>query len=257
VGSGADLHGRCRSTPAHYLLTNHEDGTEVEFRKQTSGQTQVGVVDTVRTLEGEANETRYAFDLLTVDGVVVRRPTRMLAPTPGVSCDLNATLSPPSASLKGCRMLVFSYDAGTEDDTSQITVGVDLAGARPDRINAADLIARDPATAAMKRTTLVRYDYGPDGRRSAAAWGWAYETTPGRLRDHKADVRNNAVGRSGGRRINTWWIGTARKTACRSTRRHSGRADWTSGETKMSSAPPSGARTVTTTARWSATATAT
>jgi hypothetical protein len=34
---------------------------------------------------------------------------------------------------RGGEEVVFSYDAGTTDDTIQITVGGDLAGPRPDR----------------------------------------------------------------------------------------------------------------------------
>jgi hypothetical protein len=65
------------------------------------------------------------------------------------------------------------------------------------------------------------------GANNAAAWGDAHETTPGRARDHQADVHNNAVGRSIGRPIDAFWIWTARRNACRECRKalNQGRLD--------------------------------
>lgn len=137
------------STTDTYKLTD-DQGSIVTFGRVT-GSAAGKYFPTATTLPGSNQVTTYTWERVTVGGVEVVRPTRVVAPVPdGVSC---STLS------RGCRALNFSYATATTATGS--TLG-DFAG----RVKEISFTAWDPdlATPAMRTVPMAAYEYDSAGR---------------------------------------------------------------------------------------------
>lgn len=132
-----------------YRLTD-DQGSIVVFGK-VAGAAAGKYFPTSTTLPGSNQTTTYAWEKVTVGGVDVVRPTRVVAPVPdGVNC---ATLS------RGCRALTFTY--ATTTTAGGTTLG-DYAG----RVKQIAFTAWDPdlATPAMRTVPMAAYEYDGTGR---------------------------------------------------------------------------------------------
>jgi len=98
--------------------------------------------------------TNLTWESATVDGVVVTRPTQLLAPVPaGVTCTMPLTTN-------GCRTLTFTYaTTTTATGTSQAGWGDYIGRARK-----ISFTAWDPATETMKTIDVSCYLYDSNGR---------------------------------------------------------------------------------------------
>jgi len=129
------------------------DGHVVVFTRPAS--TPVGeYVPTKVTVPG-SGETAVSWETVTVDGVAVTRPTRMLAPVPtGVTC------TPTSPVERGCRSLSFGYaTTTTATGTGEANWG-DYTG----RLTTVSFTAYNPATGSTATTVLARYAYDNTGK---------------------------------------------------------------------------------------------
>jgi RHS repeat-associated protein len=111
------------------------------------------------TTAGAAKVITYSWEQVSVDGVTVVRPTRVLAPLPaGVSAC--ATL------VRGCRVLTFSYATATTAAGGAEAQWGDYTG----RVSQISFTAWDPdlATPAMRTVVVARYAYDDTGRLRAA-----------------------------------------------------------------------------------------
>ncbi|GAA3564644.1 DNRLRE domain-containing protein [Kribbella ginsengisoli] len=136
-----------------YKLTD-EQGSMVTFSRVT-GTTAGQYYPTATTLPGSNQTTTYNWEKVTIGGVEVVRPIRMLAPVPdGVNC---ATMA------RGCRALNFTYATTT---TATGTTEGDYLG----RVKEISFTAWDPdlATPALRTVVVGRYSYDNAGRLRSA-----------------------------------------------------------------------------------------
>ncbi|MEV6596829.1 DNRLRE domain-containing protein [Actinoplanes sp. NPDC051346] len=138
-----------------YVLRDLGD-TTVTFTRP-AGTPAGQYVPTRVDLSATGQSSTLSWEKSVVDGAVVMRPTRMIAPAPdGVNC--GATL------VKGCRALTFGY---ASDSTA---TGADQAGwgDHAGRLREVTFTAYDPAAEKMATVALARYAYDNTGRLRAA-----------------------------------------------------------------------------------------
>jgi len=142
-----DLSLEYRSGDDSYRLK--EEAATTIFTRKTTDPTGI-YSPTSAIAAGNLDTTATSWEKATVDGVNVVRPTQIIDPAPtGVNC-ADAPLT-----TAGCRTLTFTYATAT------------TSGDYTGRLSKIDFIAWDPASTAMKRTTVARYSYDSVGRLSA------------------------------------------------------------------------------------------
>ena len=130
------------------------------------------------TVPGSGQTTSTSWEVATVAGVSVTRPTRILAPVPnGVTCPAGVT-----ALMKGCRALSFTYATTT---TATASTPGDFIG----RVSQIAFIGWDPdlATPAMRTVVVAKYAYDTNGR-LIYTWDPTLDYTSGASTLHLADT---------------------------------------------------------------------
>lgn len=136
-----------------YLLTERAGGT-VTFTRQT-GDPAGQYVPVSAVTAGFPKTVTYSWERVTVNGAVVVRPTRMLAPMP-------AGVASCTTLVRGCRALSFSYAATTTATGTTETGWGDYTG----RVKEISFTAWDPdlATPTMRTVVMASFAYDNNGR---------------------------------------------------------------------------------------------
>jgi YD repeat-containing protein len=134
-----------------YMLSNPTKGTTLRFIHPTgAGSSNLWVIEKAEgALSKETGEKQiYKWEML--EGV--ERPTQVIAPAPGVSCE---------AELKaGCRALSFTYATETKASGEAPSEWGEYKG----RLAKVSFTAYDPSSKAMVTTAVAEYAYDKQGR---------------------------------------------------------------------------------------------
>ena len=134
-----------------YLLSNPTKGTTLRFiHPSGAGQSNLWVIEKAEgALSKETGETQtYKWEML--EGI--ERPTQVLAPGPGVSCE---------PELKaGCRALSFTYATETKATGEAPSEWGEYRG----RLAKVSFTAYNSSTKAMTTTAVAEYSYDKQGR---------------------------------------------------------------------------------------------
>ncbi len=177
----AELEG---GKPKAYLLSNPTKGTTLRFIHPTgAGSSNLWVIEKAEgVLSKETGEKQiYKWEML--EGV--ERPTQVLAPAPGVSCE---------PELKaGCRALSFTYATETKATGEAPSEWGEYKG----HLAKVSFTAYNPSTKAMATTAVAEYSYDKQGRLRAE---WDPRVSPALKTSYGYDgeghvVAVNAAGR--------------------------------------------------------------
>jgi RHS repeat-associated protein len=141
------------STASNSFTLSDAEGNTVLFT-QVAGAAAGSYNPSAVTTPGLNQTTTLSWQKVSVNGVDVVRPTRMLAPVPsGVSC---GTL------VRGCRALDFTYASATTATGTGANQWGDVLG----RVREISFTAWDPDAGppAMRTVVLSRYSYDSNGR---------------------------------------------------------------------------------------------
>ncbi|XVU27913.1 phospholipase A2 [Actinoplanes sp. CA-054009] len=142
---------------ADFYRLDDEDGVTVRFARPAG--TPVGQYVPVQVIDPNRDTTIITWQLATVAGAQVTRPSQILAPAPtGVTCD------PTTPTARGCKSLQFDYASTTTATGADQAAWGDFTG----RLSTVRFTAWDPAAEKTVSIAMARFGYDNSGRLRAA-----------------------------------------------------------------------------------------